>query len=250
MKGFIVNQINKGRTYSTIVAYIQALKNYFDDNKLDNLTKDISFKHFKSGIRRYLKGETCPNAKLPFEITWFQLIIDNYPLNMYENRLLFFYLTLAFSAFLRISELMSLKKSDIKLSSDEKILSLHIEFSKTDQFGRGTLSYIYLTDKPWCPIPYVDVLDNFGDDEKIVKLTESALRSRLRYLSKTIGVVDFDKYNWHSFRRGGAFYCGINGVPDYLIKAHGRWKSTSYIRYVSVEMTKAGEEVSNALQNF
>ena len=55
-------------------------------------------------------GDTCPNAKLPFEITWFQLIIDNYPLNMYENRLLFFYMTLAFSAFLRISELMSLKK--------------------------------------------------------------------------------------------------------------------------------------------
>ena len=56
--------MNQQRAYSTLLYYIQAFRYYFENNGLDNLTKDIQFKHFKSGIRRTLKGDSCPNASL------------------------------------------------------------------------------------------------------------------------------------------------------------------------------------------
>lgn len=88
------------------------------------------------------------------------------------------------------------------------------------------------------------------DDDNIVKVKEHALRSHLSVVLSAIGIADTNKYSFHSFRRGGAYYCGFNGVPDYIIKAHGRWKSSPYIRYVSIQMNAAGEAITNALKKF
>mgnify|MGYP001080046394 CR=1 FL=1 len=45
------------------------------------------------------------------------------------------------------------------------------------------------------------------------------------------------------------YISGCNGVSDSVIKAHGRWKSDAYIRYVSVEMPKAGREIAEVFSN-
>ena len=74
------------------------------------------------------------------------------------------------------------------------------------------------------------------------------LRQHLHAILKTIGIDDVANYNWHSFRRGGAYYASLNGVQDCVIKHQGRWKSEAYIRYVSVDGVRAGNEISNALR--
>lgn len=153
-------------------------------------------------------------------------------------------MTISFCAFLRISELKNLKKKDLKVSEDKSTLSILIESSKTDQFGRGIQTYVYNNNQIWCPIFYLDAFDDVNDDDLICNLCETALRSHLYTILSSIGVDDYKSYSWHSFRRGGAYLCGCNGISDSTIKAHGRWKSDAYIRYVNVEMPKAGRDIA------
>lgn len=249
MQGFLIYQLKNGRKYNTLVGYITGFSNFFNQNVLPNLTKDILFKNFKSGLRRRLLGNICPNAKLPFDINWFNIIPQQFPLNQFDNRLFFLYMTLSFTAFLRISELLQLTKKDLQLSDDNDILTISINSSKTDQFGRGSKTYVYNNQTIFNPIQYLDVLKNFNDDDPICSVKEHALRSHLAVILRQIGIQDYTLYSWHSFRRGGAYYCGLKGTPDYIIKAHGRWKSSAYIRYVSVDMNFAGKEIAQKLSD-
>ena len=76
-------------------------------------------------------------------------------------------MTLSFTAFLRISELLKLTKKDLQLSDDNDILSISINSSKTDQLGRGSKTYVYSNQTIFNPIQYLDVLKNFNDDDPI-----------------------------------------------------------------------------------
>ena len=98
------------------------------------------------------------------------------------------------------------------------------------------ITYLY------CSI-YLSILDNFENDNILIYSIQT-LRYHLHIVLKTIGVDDPENYSWHSFRRGGAYLCGLHQVPDSIIKAHGRWKSSAYIRYVSVDMSHAGETIA------
>lgn len=139
MRGFLMNQVDDDMKYSTIASYISAFSHYFRDNNLDNLTNLISFKNFKSGLRRQLEGDKFPNAKQPFQPEWFQEIIDAIGVNTFDDRLFMFYMTISFCGFLRISELVGLKKSDFEIT--QNYLSINIATSKTDQFGKGTKTF-------------------------------------------------------------------------------------------------------------
>lgn len=118
MRGFLMNQVDDGMKYSTIASYISAFSHYFRDNNLDNLINLISFKNFKSGLRRQLEGDKFPNAKQPFQPEWFQEIIDEVGVNAFDDRLFMFYMTISFCGFLRISELVELKKSDFEITQN------------------------------------------------------------------------------------------------------------------------------------
>lgn len=249
MKGFLMKLVRDKKQFTTIQSYIAGFSFYFRQNDLDVLTNSIEFKNFKSGLRRKLQGSKCPKAKLPFDPSWFEIIFQKFPPNNVYDRKFFFYMTISFCAFLRISELRNLKYKDLVLSDDKSTLSILIESSKTDQFGRGIQTYVYNNNKIWCPILYLDAFEGMHDDDIICHLSETALRSHLYTILATIGIENFNSYSWHSFRRGGAYISGCNGVSDSVIKAHGRWKSDAYIRYVSVEMPKAGREIADVFSN-
>ena len=120
--------------------------------------------------------------------------------------------------------------------------------TKTDEFAAGTVCYLAVRDEVACPSRYLDVLEKLPVGSLICTVSESALNSRLRYLLKKIGVGDCESYSFHSFRRGGAFHASERGVQDAVIKAHGRWRSDAYLRYVRVDAVRAGRDVAAALQ--
>lgn len=158
-------------------------------------------------------------------------------MNTYQDYLFYFSCTFHFL-------LIFLKKSDLKLSDDRKGLTINIQLSKTDQFGRGSLTYIYQNNSIWCPINCLSILDKFeNDDDNILIYSIQTLRYHLHIFKKNC-VTDSENYSWYSFRRGGAYICGLNQVPDSIIKAHSRWKSSAYIVYVSVDVSHAGETIS------
>ena len=95
----------------------------------------------------------------------------------------------------------------------------------------------------------MDILEELDDEDNIRSLKERALRYHLQVILRQIGIDDYQSYSWHSFRRGGAYNCSQKSTPDYIIKAHGRWKSSAYIRYVSIDMNLTGQEIAKKLSN-
>ena len=244
---FMVFQKNNGRKCSTLMNYVAGFSYYFKDNNLDNLTQDIRFKSFKSGLRRTMHSGIFPNQKEPFNPDWFKMILHNYPVSLLDNLRFMFLITISWSCFLRISELINLRKSDFHYDEKEEILCVSIVYSKTDQFGKGEKCYVKKTEAISNPIQYLNYLDYLEDDQRITPTGMHALRSHLTSVLKNIGVENFENYSFHSFRRGAAYLASIKGIQDCVIKKHGRWKSEAYIGYVAIDSKRAGSEISIAI---
>ena len=245
MMAFIVLQKRAGRCWSTLANYVQGFSHHFRSKNEAVLTQSMQFKVFKDGLRREMHASTFPNAKLPFKIEWFGQIATQFPVTMMDNRRFMFLITLAFHGFLRMAELVALKKSEITVRDGR--MEILIQSSKTDQFGQGQKTYLFDTGDVASPFRYVDVLDHLEDDDPIAGSAPHSLRTHLQHVLATIGVDDPESYNFHSFRRGGAYLASCRGVADCVIKAHGRWKSSAYLRYVAVDMVRAGREIGAAL---
>ena len=246
MVAFLVYQKNCGRKCSTLLNYINGFSYYFRENGLNVLTQSIKFKVFKSGLRRTMMAGSYPNAKLPFNPEWFPKIIDKFPISTTDNLRFIFFISLMYAAFLRIDEALNIRKSDIIIESPT-MMKLVIKSSKTDQFGHGTFTYLYDNGSSHSPFRFINYLEKLDNDQKIQTRSLATLRAHLCHVLKQIGVEGYENYGFHSFRRGGAYHASLNGVNDCIIKAHGRWKSSAYIRYVAVDMSRAGMEVSQAL---
>lgn len=249
MKIFLMEMKGRNRQYNTLAHYIEGFSYYFRMNDLPMLTQDVGFKIFKSGLRRVMTANgSCPKAKEPFKIEFFESIVKCRSMEDRDNRRFMFIMCTCFHAFLRIGELMQLKRKDIVVNEGDDRIDVHIRRSKTDQFGIGDVTYIFKTDDVSCPWAYRDVLDSMREDERIVGgESEYTLRRELARLLTEIGVTEPERYSFHSFRRGGAHLASIHGVNDCVIKAHGRWLSSAYIRYVHVEKRRAGMEIAAAL---
>jgi integrase len=52
-----------------------------------------------------------------------------------------------------------------------------------------------------------------------------------KFMARLAG-IDADTVSGHSFRRGGASYAALAGVPDMLIQRQGDWKSSCFRAYI------------------
>ena len=244
--GFLMYQKTKGRCYSTILCYVTAFSWYFRTNQLDNLVNSVSFKQFKTGLKRTMMGCKYPHQKAPFEFDFFGRLHLSMHLQAREDRRLFLLMTLSYHFFMRISEILNLKVGDLKLDAENELLECRFTRSKTDQFGEGTTCYISVNESITNPVHYMDVLVGESPESSVCPWKEATLLSRLRAALKNIG-VDPANYSWHSFRRGGAFRASERGVQDSVIKKHGRWNSEAYQRYAIVDAVRAGKEITTSL---
>lgn len=167
-----------------------------------------------------------------------------------KNVKMMFYTTLSFYAFLRISELLNLKKKDIVYDVELNRLIITIRFSKTDQTGKGFTTYLYNNNhKIYHPLNYIGVISNLNDEDSIVDITEDHLRKNLNNVLVQLG-FDKTKYFWHSFRRGGATLASQNHIDPAINKTHGRWQSEAYLLYVDRDQDNAGLQISEIRINF
>ena len=244
---FLMLKKDQGRTFQTLLLFMSSFSWYFRQHDLDNIVLSISFKTFKSGLRRLMLGGSTPNQKLPFPVEFFPQLHDKMDLSSREDRTLFFLMTLAFNFFMRIGEILQLRVKDIKIHEEERLLSLFFVKSKADQFAQGVTSYIPITGGLTDPTMFIDILSDKDPDSLVCPWKEQTLVSRLRSRLRLIGIENVNEYSWHSFRRGAAYLASKNGVADCVIKKHGRWASHAYLRYVAVDAIRAGSEVRDAL---
>lgn len=152
---------------------------------------------------------------------------------------------LSYAAFLRFSELVNLKRSDIVFYEDH--FSLFISKSKTDKYKTGNTVIVSRTDNVTCPYNmlklYLKIADISSDSDCFIfravtfckkygkyklrnsgQLSYSRARELLLAALENVG-VDKSKFGLHSLRSGGATAAANAGVSDRLFKKHGRWRS-------------------------
>ena len=246
ISGFLMFQRTTGKCDATLLCYITAFSWYFRTHDLDNLVHSVSFKQFKSGLKRAMLSAKYPHQKAAFVYDFFPRILQTLDMQSKDDRRMFLLMTLAYHFFMRVSEIVGLKVGDLTLDNENRLLECNFTRTKTDQFGQGTKCYIVVNDSLVNPAQYLDVLEGDDPDAPVSPWKERALLSRLRSVLTQIG-ENPTHYSWNSFRRGGAYRASEKGVQDCVIKKHGRWNSEAYQRYVAVDAVRAGREITMVL---
>ena len=124
---------------STMRNDLAVIRHYLGSQPNDP-TRTAEFKEFFQGIKREMLAECPPNRKLPTTGDHLCQIMKR--MNPEEERdvELCLLMSLGYLGFLRLSELLTLRKCDVRIEKNG--LMLTIRRSKTDQTGRGYCCYI------------------------------------------------------------------------------------------------------------
>ena len=150
---------------------------------------------------------------------------------------------LAFSGFLRFSELICLRPCDFEVSRE--MMKIKIIQSKTDQLRQGDELVIARTGNPTCPVAmlerYMNRTGMSWEEQRYLfrpiqrtkngeslrqsgKISYTCLRDLFKKKIADLGLPP-SNFGLHSLRAGGATAAANAKVPDRLFKRHGRWKS-------------------------
>ena len=151
---------------------------------------------------------------------------------------------LAYSGFMRVSELLHIRRSDIIFHSC--YVSIFIPKSKTDIYRDGNSVVIARVNTDLCPVKNLERyllwanipsdsesyifrnITRFKDHCELRKDDIPLSYTRMRELfidAFQSFVPDIKKYGLHSLRSGGATTSANLGISDRLFKRHGRWRS-------------------------
>ena len=122
---------------------------------------------------------------------------------------------------------------------DPSMVAVTVKASKTDPFRAGVTLYLGRTGGLICPVAamlaYLAVRPNHGGPLFVFKdgvpLTRSRFVDRVQEGLSAAG-LDPRLYNGHSFRIGAATTAHQQGVEDSTIQMMGRWRSSTYLRYI------------------
>ena len=147
-------------------------------------------------------------------------------------------LTLAFHGLLRVSEYTA---TETKHSLDYRhvilhrsSIEVHLAHTKTAQYGTGQDISVRLTGTATCPhAALVTYLKARGKQPGALFTFNDGTPLKPRDVNVLLQAALPNKsVRSHSLRIGAATLAGKNGIPDYVLKAAGRWQSSAYLRYV------------------
>ena len=127
---------------------------------------------------------------------------------------------------------------DKKLFPDSLVVKL--KKFKTDQFKRGFSVVLARSDSQICPVSaLLAYLHLRGPSQGPLFLFQNGtVLTRVKFsklVCETVLAAGWSgNFTSHSFRVGAASTAASLGVPDYLIKALGRWNSNAYLLYVKL----------------
>ena len=180
--------------------------------------------------------------KLPILVPILQQLVPHRAAYWREARDFAFWL-LAWHGLFRGSELVSLQWGDLTVHPDGLIVL--VVKSKTDQAGGGQHVFVHKRSDGGvlCPVGALQCLATFTS--RLVGPVFSvhqdmsqpvSKRTMLVRLQAALHALDLPEhlFGLHSFRSGGATTAAHGGVPERLIKAHGRWVSDVVRVYTNV----------------
>lgn len=158
---------------------------------------------------------------------------------------------LAYHAFLRASEIVRMKRSDITFSTEEvdgrstTIMKVHVDrLAKNDAERLGHDRFVAKRDEEAKQCMVARMMRFMEDTKKKSTTTKlfqtvnegplaiNTPRHRLHHWLMLIGTKDPTEFGFHSLRAGRATDAARAGVPEAQIKLHGNWKSDAVRAYI------------------
>jgi integrase len=251
MRGFIMylkERQTKPALLNTIKLHVAAFVDYFGQQDERDLTKNPKFKKFMRATRLEM-GEAAPNARDPIGpdiLTGLAAYVVQASLP--ELVVTFSMISMMYYGFLRFSEAANLQYREIV--EDEDGMTLTIRQSKTDAFGKGAICFIQKSDTPYCACHWFrqarEVMSDVSASARVFPISLQKFNQDLRSLLTAAG-FDEGNYSSHSMRRGGAQQAARMQVEDNVIQRHGRWKSTAFLIYTSMERKAAGRMITSRI---
>lgn len=192
-------------------------------------------------------AECPPNRKLAITADMMNRVMRSMDPDDEEDVDLCLLFSFGYLGFLRLSELLNLKRSDVRVEANG--ITLNIAKSKTDQRGRGHVCYIERSRKSYDAYGLWYLYQVYHDlnDDPVFSFSQNAARDRIRLALTRAGVTDVKKYSTHSLRRGGAAAAARAGIQDNVIQRHGRWKSWCFTAYTMMERREAGRMITSEI---
>ena len=214
---------------------------------LSDPTSDECLRLVVRGIRRFQGDSTRPRLPITIDLLHTlkqQLRISNF--SLVEQRLLWAAFTMAFYAFLRVSEFTSSTNNSVVFQWSDILwtphtLTITLRQSKIDPFRKCHTLSIWATNTSTCPVKAFQQYGNLvPSDQKtgplfaagqFSLLTPSHVTTTLRHLLKQAG-YNSQLNSSHSFRIGAATTSAAAGLSPWLINTLGRWSSDAYMTYI------------------
>jgi integrase len=235
--------------FATISQGVSSFAYYFQRDNLPDLTKESSFRQYILSLKRTHMAGFHPNAKKFISIQQIQTLIDQASYFNAKDVKGICILTMVFFGFLRISELCNLLISDLEYK--DSFWQISIKNSKTDKFSYGAILCIDANKTIysaffWMTMYYTHFVDQ-NSSESLFTTPPFEVNRLIHHRMKEIDEPDIAQFSSHSFRKGGAHAAALNGIHDCILQAHGRWKSSCYTIYRSVERKHAGETITKII---
>lgn len=237
-------------SHSTARLYVNAVGFQCKVNNHDDVTRNFVIQKALEGLKRSGSGR---KARLPITPNILTAVLSTLPgicLNKYEACLFNAAFSLAFFAFLRISELAVVNRrsaSNVIFGSDVEVddgsITLLIRHSKTDQYGDGVRLKLNITGSELCPVVS---LKKYLHQRPLIKgplfchlngspLTRYQFTAILKRCLCRLK-LDFGCYTSHSFRIGAATAAAMAGWSVDAVKQAGRWRSEAYKIYIKPDL--------------
>ena len=254
----------KNRTYSTIKCYLAAIRDHLRRSGQDDYVHNYRMVSFLAGLSREKGGLSFPNRKRPFTISQLDQMIAQCNTNVLHGERTKAMLCLAWGMLARVSELVELKRQDVKIYMDgpEPYLTVFVSHSKTDVHSRGTLMTLYQNTTPHDPVsPMASWIVKIPTDECPLFPTTSGNRFRVPFtatskdtfrvtvknLAEAIRLNPKD-YGTHSIRHGAAHDAALRKVPPLAIKVQGRWVTMSMVaHYTDLTQDEAARQFQESI---
>lgn len=236
---------------ATIKVYLSAIRLYhLENNQPDPPLDDPLLHYLCSAIRREHPAEAPKRLPiLPHHLCAIKTQLSDSSLLSHDKLMYWAAFTFAFFGFCRVSEYTSpspthshpkgtLSLEDITLTDDA--LSVNLQHSKTNQFGRTETISMGATRCSLCPVramsKYVRIRHKSPSGPLFVLFNGHYLTRKdvSKTTKRMLLKAGFDplRFTSHSYRIGAATSAASAGLPDHLIKHLGRWSSNAYQRYI------------------
>ena len=140
----------------------------------------------------------------------------------------------AFQGLLRVSEYAAgrMLRRDLQIRSDRLVIT--VPFSKTTPTPQEVA--LVRRGDILCPVVAFRALSRFlpgGENTPLFTFSPDSFNANLARLVTSVGGPAH--VTSHSLRRGGCTALFVAGVPEFLIKMHGRWRSDKWKSYIDFD---------------